>query len=536
MFNFATAEELVLRLVLALGNAVLICLMAYKLIHIFQLSGYRAKGLAKWTTDRRNKFYIRLFALSLLSFGSMIVVNILFRNFDESTQRWSQLGLFFYLFFATIFIVIVHKEKARISLKFTSRVRRFYILLGIIGFFATMATLWLADQISHVRFALIAIFPVLLPWIVIMTHFIILPLESLLKWRFIFIARRKLNKPEYANLIKIGITGSFGKTSCKNILRDMLAKKYNVATSPSSYNTPMGFTRTVNNVLKPEHEILIMEMGARYRNDIKYLAKLVQPHHGILTSIGKAHLDTMKDLDGVKAIKGELIKALPPEGVGILNGDIDRCIQVHDEITLDNKHLVGLKDVNNINMTPDGCIFEFLGTKFTTQLLGLHNIQNIVMSAKLAHELGVSLDQIAEAVSELKPTPHRLELIKSSNGVTILDDSYNATPTGIAAALKVLDLFKGKKVVQTPGLVEMGLKALEENYKIGIKIAGVADTVIVVGEFNKQALTDGLLAAKFDKDNIHYAKTLDDAKALYGTLLKKGDTLLISNDLPDNYI
>jgi len=394
--------------------------------------------------------------------------------------------------------------------------------------------------------AIISILPITLPWIVILSGIIILPIELLFKWKYLRSAKKKLYSKEYENLIKIGITGSFGKTSCKNMLRDMLSKKYNTVASPSSFNTPMGFTKTINGLLKPEHEVLIMEMGARYKDDIRYLAKLVKPHHGILTSIGAAHLDTMKSLDGVKAIKSELIKALHGDGIGIINADIERCVQVFEESPLQNKHLAGIENetarfrATNLSMSEDGCTFDLIAGKekisCTTRLLGKHNIQNIVVCAALSYELGVTLAQIAEAVAELEPTPHRLELIKSPNGVTILDDSYNATPTGIEAALDVLRMFKGTKVVQTPGLVEMGSRHAEENFKIGMKIAKVADKVIIVGDFNKQSLTDGLIAGDFAKDNISHAKTLDEAKDLYATLLKKGDVLLISNDLPDNYV
>jgi len=322
----------------------------------------------------------------------------------------------------------------------------------------------------------------------------------------------------------------------------MLSEKYNVAVSPASFNTPMGFTKTVNNILDG-HDVMIFEMGARYAGDISYLVRLFKPTYGILTGIGLQHIDTMKTIEVIKQTKSVLVKSLPKEnGVAVINGDNEKCREVFKELDLENKFLSSIeKMIKDLSITQNGCVFKLQlkdskPVQCTTKLLGRHNIENILMCAIMANNLGVPVSDIAKAIEKLEPTPHRLELIKAPNGVLILDDSYNASEGGSLAALEVLALFKGQKVVMTPGLVELGSRSSKENFKLGARIAKVADKVIIVNEVNKQPINDGLLSQKFAQDCIFFAKNLDEAKKIYSVFLKPGDVLLIENDLPDNYV
>jgi UDP-N-acetylmuramoyl-tripeptide--D-alanyl-D-alanine ligase len=157
----------------------------------------------------------------------------------------------------------------------------------------------------------------------------------------------------------------------------------------------------------------------------------------------------------------------------------------------------------------------------------------------MSKKLGVSDDQIAVAVRQIEPVPHRLELIRTETGINILDDSYNSSPEGTVAALDVLKKLKnktdGQAIVLTCGMVELGKLSKEENFKFGQNIASVADKVIIVNEINKSALRSGLLSRGFSPENIFLAKNLEDAKNIYAPILKKSDILLIENDLPDNF-
>ena len=542
IFEFVSYQQLGLAIFVSILNAFILCFISYRLLHIFQLSGYKTRNYVKWVADRRSKFYIRLFSLSVLSFGSMFIVNILFNQFKDINYL-SYLGLVFYFYLAIVFIASIWQAPTKVSLKLTSRVKRLLALLFVVCMCLTYFIIWLGSREPFLRFSLVAFIPMVLPFIMLLCNYLLWPIESTIRVGFIGKAKLKLRKPEFANLIRIGITGSYGKTSCKNILAAMLESKYSVAASPSSFNTPMGFTKTVNNILTEGNDVLIFEMGARYPNDIKYLAKLFKAKHGILTSIGPQHIETFGNIENIKRAKSDLLRALPKEdGMAIVNGDSEKCMEAFNELELVNKFASSItKMAKDIKITQEGCEFTLKldgenPVKCVTRLLGKHNIENIIMCAMLANKMGVSAGDIAIAISRLAPTPHRLELVKADNGLLILDDSYNASPGGTVAALEVLSLFKGKKVVMTPGLVELGIKQDEENFKFGVRLARVADKVIVVNELNKSAITDGLKSQSFPMENIYTVKTLEEAKAVYTIILKAGDVLLIENDLPDNYL
>jgi len=525
-------------LLVAAVNTVLLVIMSYRILLVFQQAGYRVKPFVKWLFDSRAKFFIRLFGLSFISFGLMALKNVLFYIHLDNLY-WPIIGVLFYILFSSILIWDARRQKKKIPLKWTPRVMRLTAGIAVFVFAFSFLLLWLGQVIINhwVGFALITITPMLLPDFMLKAHFVLWPYEAYVKQGFVRRAQRKLHSREHKKLIRIGITGSYGKTTCKNILAAMLAKKYKVAVSPASYNTPMGFARTVNEVLREDHQVLIMEMGLRYAHDIQEMCDLVKPHHGLLTSIGTAHIETMGSREAIKIEKAKLVHALPPDGTAVLNGESLLCRQVYDELELENKHLTTLT-AKDIRITETGCKFMLYEIECETKLLGRHNVENIIMCAQMAYELGVTPAQIAWAISELEPVPHRLQLTKSYNGVIILDDSYNATVQGTAAALEVLMLFRDDKtgrklVVQTPGIIELGETGDEANFNYAKEIAKVASDVIVVNETNKKPLLEGLKDAEFPTERTHVAKTLDDAMALYPTLLRPGDVILLANDLPD---
>ncbi|MCL2850927.1 MAG: UDP-N-acetylmuramoyl-tripeptide--D-alanyl-D-alanine ligase [Firmicutes bacterium] len=561
--TFNSTAMLVTAILVSIINAGLLCVVAYKPMQIFQQCGYKVYRYVDWMIgNRKHSFLVRLFILTFITFAGMAMLNILtYRNTD--IPYLALLGLLFYLGISVLFCIIVLEKKSKIPLKYTPRIKRQYIVIFILSGFLTYLLLWLGNEIiGHwLYFSLIALTPFLLPYIIIATKYILFPIEFAIRTHFIRIARNKLHQPAYSHVVRVGITGSYGKTSCKNILARMLEEKFfkeentqrisQVASSPASFNTPLGFAKTVNEVLLPHHKIMVFEMGLRYKRDIKILAGLFRPQHGILTAIGSQHIETMGSLEAIKAEKAELINAIPENGIAVLNGNSPRCVEVFNESNLVNKCLtkvISSPDANlpqfsttatNISVSKDGCKFTLnldnKSVECTSKLLGAHNIENILMCATMAYKLGVSLGQIAIAVADLKPTSHRLELVEGPTGIIILDDSYNASEQGTRAALNVLSLFDGKKVVQTPGIVEQGKQSYQTNFAYAKEIAKIADAVIVINETNKQAILDGLETENFDKEQIYTVANLDQAKELYGQLLKPGDCLLIANDLPDNF-
>ena len=211
------------------------------------------------------------------------------------------------------------------KLVFTKRIIRFYIFLTILSFFLFFLVNFYIKNIYLKIFDSLLIF-LCLPLCIVIVHYISLPVELLIKQYYISKAIRKLKKKK---IIKIGITGSFGKTSTKNILKEILEKKYKVCASPKNYNTEMGLSKTILEYLD-DHNILIAEMGARHKGDIKILAKMVEPDYGIITTIGPQHLETFKSLETIEDTKFELAENLKQDGVMIFNGDSNSTKKLYD--------------------------------------------------------------------------------------------------------------------------------------------------------------------------------------------------------------
>lgn len=368
--------------------------------------------------------------------------------------------------------------------------------------------------------------------------------EERINQGFIDDAKRIIEQRD--DLIRIGITGSFGKTSTKFILGDILKEKYNVLVPPSSYNTPMGVTRVIREQLLPEHEVYICEMGARRVGEIEELCQIAKPKYGILTNIGKQHLETFGTLENIVKTKYELAQSLPEDGVAFFpkdGGECEKLYHAHEGA----KRLFGMGEdpelfvrAEQVEVHAEGSAFDLVtqdGQRIscTTCLLGEHNIMNILGCAAVAYEMGLSLTQIASGIAKAQPVEHRLQLINPGTGVIVIDDAFNSNPTGVQAAMAVLEKFQGRKICITPGMVELGEEEEHENFVFGCRMANVCDIVILVGKKHTEPIQRGLRDSKFDLQNMYVVGSLDDASAMLSTMTQPGDIVLFENDLPDNY-
>lgn len=419
---------------------------------------------------------------------------------------------------------------------FTKRMIRFFALLVLVSF----ALFFLVNYFCKVIWLIILDYALLLlftPLIISLTHYLIFPIELLIKKYYILKAKRKLSK---YNIIKIGITGSYGKTSTKNILKTLLEKDYKVCATPKNYNTEMGLTKTILENLD-DHDVLIAEMGARHKGDIEVLAKMIKPDYGILTTIGLQHIETFKNLQTIEQTKNELPKNLVENGIMVFNGDSKSTKKLYTAFQ-GEKYLAcdenGYSYAKNITIDCDGSSFDmYINNELfpvKTRLLGRCNINNIVTASTLAYIIGISKKDIISAIRSLEPTAHRLEIMKN-NYSTIIDDSYNSNLVGSKEALEVLSKFEGKKIVITPGYVEMGSEQSQANFKLGAMIADVADYIVIMNETNKNYLLSGAISHNFNTNNIFFAQTRKKQKEILSLITTKGCVILFENDLPDNY-
>ena len=374
------------------------------------------------------------------------------------------------------------------------------------------------------------------------------PTEDKINMGFYTSAQEKIKKFKKDNGLKVlGITGSFGKTSVKFISDTILSEGLRVKNTPSSFNTPMGLSKIINNELESDREVFIAELGAKVPGEIHEVAQLVQPDIGIITAIGPTHMHLFKTIENIQKTKYELIEDLPEDGIAIFNYDNDYVKPLADK-TKKKTYRYGTRDFDKLDVYADEIKVNEEGSEFTlhikdvgeikceTRLLGLHNISNLLAAATAAHVLGLSLEEIQRGIKKVEPVEHRLSLIPSTNGTIIIDDAFNSNPVGFRAALDVLREFKDhRKIIITPGMVELGDMEEEENRKIGEVMADVIDFPILVGKKRTMPIYQGLKNKNFNEDNIYRVSSLAEATEVLAKISLPGDVVLFENDLPDNY-
>ena len=527
-------------IVISAVNAAMLCMAGYRFLQVLQLSNYRLSGYVSWIKEDMGAYWGRLVILTFLSSAALLITNVLLENFFVY-KIMTYLGLVFYFLFVTIFVINQFNVPKKTPLQYTHRMNR---LIGVMFVLIFTATLFLLNfttiYVPFFKYGAVGFTPMLLPIFILIAYFITWPYEKLNNRHFIKLAEKKLSTRD--DLIRIGITGSFGKTSVKNILATMLSEKYSVCASPYSFNTPLGLSKTINEKLQGSHQVFIAEMGARYKGDIAELCELVKPSIGVLTGIGNQHLATFKTQETLNATKFELVEGT--SGVVFFNGDKESMKPLIDK-TNKTKFVSnitatdGLIHIENLKTTLKGSEFDLVTTTgrvhAKTQLLGKHNVSNILLCAFVAFHLGLTLDEIAHAIAKLTPVSHRLALMPSANSLIVIDDAYNGSVEGARAALDVLGEFEGKKFVITPGLVELGSEQVNSNFEFGRDLARVADFVIINGITNFDAISSGLVFAGFDPDKILRAGSTKQAVEVMSKYSTAGDVVLFENDLPDNF-
>ncbi len=434
------------------------------------------------------------------------------------------------------------KNSASIKkLVYTARIKRMFLFSGL--FVAALGIgCYFADGIIKIvlmlTFILLSICTELLCFV---SLFCLKPCEKLISQYYVKDAKKILHSAK--GLKVVGITGSYGKTGTKYILTRILSEKYNALCTPASFNTPMGVVCTVRENMRGDTEIFVCEMGAKNVGDIKEICDIVNPDFGLITSVGPQHLETFKSIDNVFKAKFELYDAVrAKDGTVFANGDNDNIRNgAKKDVLLYGSDTSYKFRAENISASRYGSSFDLVLNEekisVTTKLLGKHNVQNIVGAAGIAYSLGVPAKDIAFAISRLAPTEHRLEMKTSLGGSLLIDDAYNANPEGCMEAVNVLSSFEGmKKVIITPGLVELGDKEYEYNKALGKAAALVCDRIIFVGQKRSEPLADGVGETDFDKSYMYIAASFKEAMEIYSGFADGNTVVLLENDLPDNYL
>jgi UDP-N-acetylmuramoyl-tripeptide--D-alanyl-D-alanine ligase len=356
------------------------------------------------------------------------------------------------------------------------------------------------------------------------------------------IKKAKAKREALKDILVIGITGSYGKTSMKEYLAHILEGKLKVAKTKENQNTEIGVAKFVLGELTPDYDVFIVEMGAYKEGEIKNICDIVKPQIGVLTGINEQHISLFGSIEKIIKAKYELIESLPRNGLAVFNGENDYTRALYEKTDIP-KRRYALRSFS-VNAKPDiSCEkIDFKSDEmkfnvklqeknelFETKLLGKHNALNILGATLVASGLGMSLGEIKERVKTLKSPTHTLDLKPGINGANIIDDSYSANPLGVMAALDVLEGLKAqKKVLVMYPLIELGSAARNIHRRIAIKINKVCDICILTSsdfarEIKKNAPNTDVFVIQDPKIAIEKLRKN----------IKAGDIVLLENRIPE---
>jgi UDP-N-acetylmuramoyl-tripeptide--D-alanyl-D-alanine ligase len=413
-------------------------------------------------------------------------------------------GQFFSIFFyfGIIPAMLIWYKRLDKKLVLTWRVKRFLILLVFLVLFQ--------DMLCTLK-STCGVYGVFMP-------LALAYMGSYMIEKFLFATYKKEAKRKLLgmkNLEIVCVTGSYGKTSIKNFIGEVLARKYKVYATPRSVNTIGGIVADINNSLPEDTQIYVCEAGARERGDIYEIATFLEPQRVVVGKVGEAHIEYFKSLDNIIATKLEIMQSPRLQKAFIHTSVTD---EPHEKVEFFGD------EVQNPHATLDGIDFEIDGIKYHTNILGEFQTINIAAAIKIAKSFGMSDDEVKTALGRLKPVEHRLQKIVAG-GKIILDDGYNGNIDGMLEGVRLASLHNGRKVIVTPGLVE---SSDELNLKLIDAINGVFDIVIVTGSLN---------ANLFDKNlKVNHKIMLLDKSTLNDVLAKQtkaGDIILFANDAPN---
>lgn len=359
-------------------------------------------------------------------------------------------------------------------------------------------------------------------------------------------AKKLINEAFARDLISIGITGSYGKTTTKEFLATILAKKFKVAKTTGSENTEFGIARKIMASVKKDTDIFVAEMGAYKKGEVAKLADITQPKVGIISGISPQHLVLFGSLRNLLETKYELIDSLPSEGVAIFNGQSRHCLQlakkkrpqktiiyqtgkpknIYYDVLWADKVKVGKKSISFRTHWKDETV------EFKAKLLGEQFVENILGAAAVALALGMNLREIRNAVDLLKPVARTMEPIKSGKGYTLIDDSYSTNPAGFSAALDFLDKAKfRKKFVITPGIIELGKESCKIHRSLGRRLAKIVNLVILTSTDFVNELGGGMGVKAASKLVVEKSPSM--IMQLLGEA-KENDVILIEGRIPES--
>lgn len=380
-------------------------------------------------------------------------------------------------------------------LVFTGRVKRFFAALYLFAIFITF--------VFH-------FFSIFIP--IMLAYLASLLIEKILFDGFETKAKKKIESMD--DMIVVGITASYGKTSIKNFIAHLLKNKYKTYATPRSVNTFGGILKDINDDLPGDTEVYVVEMGARGEGDIAEIATFVNPHYAIVGKIGPAHIEYFRTLENIRNTKMEILQS-----DRLKEAWVDQSAKIK---TTENIHMFG-QDIKDVQATLESTSFTIDDIRYRANILGDFNAMNLAAAVKVAKALGLSDAEIQEGLQTLEPVAHRLQRI-DAGGKVILDDSFNGNIDGMIGSFELVQSYPGRKVVITPGLVEVD-EVL--NIEVAKRVNEVFDLVIVTGDLNYAIFKEYV-----DPDKLKKLSSKEKMEEMLVTETMAGDLILFANDAP----
>lgn len=489
-------------------------------------------------TNKRYRTHIRENKLRYIALNELILIPTILLYTNHKFIMLLIIFVFTY-YNMRFFTISETRFDTKLKLNVTARVKRQIVTLALLIILSGIGLFIIGVPILHFVIIITYLLPVYIQLVITLNN----PIEASIRNKYKRMAVNKIKSQK--DLFVIGITGSYGKTSIKNIVGDVISEFEPELRTPASFNTPNGISITVNNYLKVLHKVFIAEMGAYEVGEIKELAEMTNPDIAIVSSIGPQHLETFKTIENVQRTKMELVEYAAPNGTAILNYDNEYIREYEikrDDLTVYTYGMDSIaydmygKDieygfgkmsftvVDNINDT------EYV---VTTNLLGKHNLYNIMAAMLVCIVRGYDMNKVIASIAKVRPIEHRLEFKKVDNNTLIIDDAFNANVEGVKEAVNILSKYEEyTRILITPGVIDLGAKGFELNQEVAKTFEGKFDQMFMVGSYNEQAyssIIENSQTIKYEKvDNFLEAYAL--ANAVEG---KK--VILICNDLPDKF-
>lgn len=500
-------------------------------IYLWQLKQYHfGRFLAHFKTEQGRKLIFNpIQVLKFILIIAWIIIGIF--SFEIASLFLMPALFLVYLAEAVIYFKAIFSKRAKHP-RLTKKIAFLFLvnLCIVVNFPFIISPI--IKTVFWFGFALL-VFDVLIPVIVSAIVLLFQPLADY--YRLSLQKKAKIKISNLTSKLKIiAVVGSYGKTSTKEYLNTILSSKYNVLATKDHRNTEVGIPLSILNDLRPEHEILIVEMGAYDKGTIKRICDFVQPSIGIVTGINEQHLSLFGSMDNLLSAEGgqELLESLPSDGLLVVNGENNYCLDLYNKADI-KKIAYNLNQTTGINITKNNISFSVGNINFNANILGQHSALNLLGAINVAKELRMTLEEISQSVKSIDEKLLSYKITKNKEGINIIDSTYSSNPAGVIADLDYLNMYPGKKVIVMPCLIELGESAKEVHQKIGRKIAEICDLAIITTDDYYQDIKGQAIKSGMKEENVLLMGKNNLIVEKINSFCNSGDTILLEGRLQE---